>query len=91
MYGWSESHSTTAKESHLKHLLQAARSEIIELRRRNEILAAQVAVVEVFAAACGLRGGQQRASIDIAWELDRKIEELTIEEESHQKETAGAA
>jgi hypothetical protein len=60
----------------MERLLSEARHEIIRLRRDNEILSAQMAVIEVFAAALGLRKNSQAMSIDIAWELERKIEEL---------------
>jgi hypothetical protein len=59
------------------NLLNSAKREILELRRRNELLAAQMSVVEVFAAATGLRRNDSCGmTIDVAWELERAIEEL---------------
>ena len=60
----------------MKQLLNSARCEILELRRTNEVLAAQMAVVEIFAAALGLKRNQGGMSPDIAWELQKKIDEL---------------
>lgn len=60
----------------MKELLNSARHEIIELRRRNEVLAAQMAVVEVFAAALGMKHSERGETIDVVWELQRKIDEL---------------
>jgi hypothetical protein len=60
----------------MKQLLNSARCEILELRRRNELLSAQVGVVEVFAAVLGLRRDNNCMTIDVAWELQRQIDEL---------------
>ena len=60
----------------MKQLLNSARCEILELRRTNEVLAAQMAVVEIFAAALGLKRNQGGMAPDIAWELQKKIDEL---------------
>lgn len=64
-----------------KELLIGAMHEIRQLRRINEILSAKVSVVEVFAAACGLRGNGGGMSIDIAWEIEGRIKEISTEEE----------
>ena len=61
----------------MRELLTEARREILDLRRRNEILSAQMGVVEVFAAALGLKRGEGGMSPDVAWALQRKIEELS--------------
>jgi hypothetical protein len=61
----------------MKHLLIEARQEILDLRRRNEILSAQMGVVEVFAAALGLKRSEGGASPDVAWALQNKIAELS--------------
>ena len=50
----------------MKDLLNRARHEIIGLRRDNEILAAQVGVVNVFAVALGLNGA---AAVVIAFAI----------------------
>ncbi len=60
----------------MKQLLNSARCEILELRRTNEVLAAQMTVVEIFAAALGLKRNQGSMAPDIAWELQKKIDEL---------------
>ncbi len=46
------------------------------MRRRNEVLEAQVSVVQVFAAALGLHRNSGGMSLDVAWELQKKIDEL---------------
>jgi len=55
------------------NLLNDAIHEIESLRRRNEILSAQMGVVEVFAAVMGLRNGNQGASPDIVWALRQEV------------------
>ncbi len=64
----------------MKHLLMNAREEIVQLRRTNEILRAKVEVVEVFAAALLGPPRFQGAAIDVAWELQKKIDELQVNE-----------
>ena len=61
----------------MENLLRHAKQEIISLRRQNEILAAQMGVVEVFAAALGLKRERGVEAIDVVWELQKKIDELT--------------
>ena len=58
-------------------LLNHALQEIRDLRKRNEILSAQMGVVEVFAAALGLKRSEGGASPDVAWALQKKIDELS--------------
>lgn len=60
----------------MKDLLIDARREILDLRRRNEILSAQMGVVEVFAAVLGLKRNGGGESPDVAWALQKKIDEL---------------
>jgi hypothetical protein len=67
----------------MKDLLNRARHEIISLRRDNEILAAQVGIVNVFAVALGLKPANQGASIDVAWELEREIDQLISKEKKN--------
>lgn len=64
----------------LKHLLIDAKNEITGLRRRNELLEAQQSVVEVFAAAFGLKRSQGGMSIDVAWMLQKEIDDLKLRE-----------
>ncbi len=66
----------------MKELLNSARNEILELRRQNEVLAAQMTIVEIFAAALGLKRNQCGMSPDVAWELQRKIEEIVNAEKA---------
>jgi hypothetical protein len=66
----------------MRELLAKARFEILELRRRNEILSAQVAVVEVFANCVGLRSNGDCQTIDVAWEIERTLEELVAKEKN---------
>jgi hypothetical protein len=61
----------------MKHLLMEAKDEILSLRRQNEILSAQVGVFEVFAAALGLKRDNRGESVDVAWSLQKKIDELS--------------
>ena len=60
----------------MKHLLTEAKNEILGLRRQNEILRAKVEVVEVFSAALLGAPRSQGASVDVAWSLQQKINEL---------------
>lgn len=67
------------RDKSMKALLIQARSEILSLRRRNELLAAQVAVVEVFSVALGLRPEPGGMTPDIAWELQCRIDQMDKE------------
>jgi len=60
----------------MKDLLQRAKNEIVQLRRTNEVLSAQVEVVHIFAAALGLQGVNRGESPDVAWELQKEIDTL---------------
>lgn len=61
----------------MKDLLQRAKSEIVQLRRTNEVLSAQMEVVHAFAAALGLRKNSCGYAPDVAWELQKEIDILT--------------
>lgn len=66
----------------MKLLLEAAREEIISLRHTNEILAAKVQTMELFATVlhtepARFHGGE---AIDVAWQLKKKIDELKRDE-----------
>ena len=63
----------------MKNLLMSAAHEIEALRRRNEILQAKVDVVEAFSAALLGPRTPMGASVDVAWSLRRKAEELNAE------------
>jgi hypothetical protein len=60
----------------MRDLLAHAMQEITFLRRQNELLMAQTGVIEVFAAALGLRKSHGGAEIDVVWDLKQKIAEL---------------
>jgi hypothetical protein len=65
-----------------KHLLLQAAAEIRELRRTNQILQAKVDTMDTLAAF--LFSEPPRPSVgmaeDIAWKLDRAVEELNAKE-----------
>jgi len=60
----------------MKDLLLRAKHEIVALRRSNELLSAQMEIVQVFAVALGIRPQNQGACVDVAWELQREIDKL---------------
>jgi hypothetical protein len=62
--------------SEVKNTLWRAKDEVIALRRQNQLLSAQVAVVEVFAASLGLKPEQQGACVDVVWEIERAVQSL---------------
>lgn len=64
----------------IKDLLARAQREILDLRRRNEILEAQISVIDTFAAALGLGRNGGCMTIDIVGEIQDKIEQLGGEE-----------
>jgi len=64
----------------MKELLAQAKYEILDLRRRNEILNAQMGIVDVFAAALGLRQPNPPMCPDVAHALQKKIDELIASE-----------
>jgi len=61
----------------LIHILSSAKLEIEQLRKQREIQSAQLAIIDVFAAALGLRRGEGVMGIDVVWEIERKIKELS--------------
>lgn len=76
--------------SDLKHLLQDARGEILQIRRENEILRAKVEMIELF--ACLLHTQPARSSQgmapDVAWAIQKKLDELQLEEAQKPNQTA---
>ena len=60
----------------MKILLSNARHEILDLRRRTELMEAQLAIVDVFAAALGLKRRERGMTPDIVQALEKRIEEL---------------
>ena len=75
--------------SEVGYMLQRAATEIRELRRRNEVMGAQMMVVEAFHAALlgAPRGGGM--SPDVVWEIDRYIQRLADSEAAHEDDTEG--
>ena len=61
---------------YVKSVMKHAAHEIRDLRRRNEILAAKVDVIEIFAVAMHMRGGQGGVEADVAWMLDNAVNSL---------------
>jgi hypothetical protein len=66
----------TSKSGCVKQVMNSARCEILELRRLNEVLAAKVDTLEIFAASLGMRNGQPGECVDVAWELQNAINSL---------------
>lgn len=66
-----------------KQLLQRAREEILNLRRRNEVLEAKVDAMEMFAMVLRteIRYPSHGAAIDVAWELQKRIEDFEAKKE----------
>ena len=60
----------------MKDVLKSAIQEIHTLRRSNEILYAQVRVMETFRAALLGVERPQGASPDVAWQLEKLVREL---------------
>ena len=62
----------------MKDLLQEARAEILHLRRRNEVLAAKVEMIDLFACVLHTRPAVPVEGMgeDIAWKLQVKIDEI---------------
>lgn len=59
-------------------LLQEARSEILELRRTNEVLGAKVEMIDLFATVLFTKAVEHSRgySEDVAWKLQRAIDGL---------------
>lgn len=66
----------------MENLLSDAQCEILRLRHENQILSAQVFVIETFAKALDYRAPSQGASPDVAWALGKKIDELVGERDA---------
>lgn len=61
---------------HLKIVLAQGIGEIRDLRRRNEILEAQMRVVEIFGRVAPHQGGYGMSHPDPAWEMQKVLDEL---------------
>lgn len=64
----------------LRDFMRRAAAEIRELRRANQILAAQVSVVRVFERALCGPSPAQGMSEDLAWRLEHEADQLDVEE-----------
>jgi hypothetical protein len=60
----------------MKELLRAASHEIQSLRRRNELLEAQMGVVEIFRTALLGPATQRGMAPDVVWALEKEIKKL---------------
>jgi hypothetical protein len=74
-----------------RYLLLSAKQEIVSLRQRNEILDAQVGVMQVFAAALGLKRNEGGMAPDVAWELQKAIDEIDRDTLRAEKPDDGSA
>ncbi len=65
----------------LEEILSSAAFEIRDLRRRNELLQAKVEMIDLFACILFTKPAQnsQGASPDVAWAIDKKLDELRKE------------
>lgn len=68
-------------KSEMLSLLGFAKHEIIELRRRNEILSAKVEMIDLFACVLHTKAAEQRvgAAEDVAWALEREMSNIRAE------------
>jgi hypothetical protein len=58
-----------------KNLLIKAKSEIVSLRRQNEILSAKVGVMELFECVIFTRPSQPTRveAVDVVWEIEKEL------------------
>jgi hypothetical protein len=68
----------------VKHLLQQAKEEILQLRRQNEVLSAKVETMELFALVLRTQPSYTGMTMgeDIAWMLAREIQRIEDESRS---------
>lgn len=59
--------------------MQSAVFEIRQLRKTNELLSAQMFVVNTFASALGYKPQSTGMSEDVAWRLERHIEAIQVD------------
>lgn len=61
-----------------QHLLEWASQEIIALRRRNEVLEAQVHTMDLLGSflQAEVRRGGQATGEDVVWRMQKRIEEI---------------
>ena len=61
----------------MKELLSETVQEIEELRRHNQLMQAQLAIVDVFAAALGLKPSNPPMKPDVVYRLRQQIERMS--------------
>ncbi len=66
--------------------MRVAAFEIRQLRKSNEILSAQMHVVNIFASALGFKSQSMGAGEDVAWRLDKHIEAIKEDIAREEKE-----
>lgn len=66
-----------------ENMLAGAMYEIRDLRRRNEILGAKVEMIDLFACVLNTQPAHlsRGASIDIAWQIEKRLAEIKAERE----------
>ena len=69
-----------------KELLRYAANEIRSLRKTVEIQSAKLEIVDVFAAALGLKRNSGAATVDIVWEIEQRIEQIESDEPNPQQD-----
>ena len=63
----------------LKHILQEAVGEIRHLRRQNEVLSAQVRIIEIFEMALFSQPNRNGImSPDVAWRIEQLLQECEL-------------
>lgn len=72
----------------MKELLLQAMHEIQALRRHNEVLAAKVEMIDLFACVLHSKPPETRHGYadDVAWKMQKEIDKLTAEEEAAKAE-----
>lgn len=62
----------------IKNLLLHAQSEILSLRRRNEVLQAKVDTMDLFALVLRTQPAFQSVGMgeDVAWLIDKEVQEI---------------
>lgn len=81
---------TVAMSNNIEILLAAARNEILDLRRQNEVLAAKVQVMDLFSLVLNTKPAYHEQAFvpDIAHTIQRELEGL---EREKRRPTAGPA
>jgi len=66
----------------IKNLLLHAQGEILELRRRNEVLQAKIDTMDLFALVLRTQPAYQSVAMgeDVAWLIGKEVEEINRRE-----------